>query len=73
MPLIDFSRSEITFKVVYYGPAISDKTTNLSWIFGTIPEKAKGQFTSIATETERTRFFDFLPVELGPSRASRSA
>jgi signal recognition particle receptor subunit beta len=44
---------------------MSGKTTNLSWIFRTIPEKVKGQFTSIATETERTLFFDFLPVELG--------
>ncbi|MHB8071301.1 MAG: GTP-binding protein [Candidatus Cryosericum sp.] len=65
MSLIDFSKSEITFKVVYYGPAMSGKTTNLGWIFRTIPEKVKGQFTSIATETERTLFFDFLPVELG--------
>jgi len=65
MSLIDFSKSEITFKVVYYGPAMSGKTTNLSSIFRTIPEKVKGQFTSIATETERTLFFDFLPVELG--------
>lgn len=65
MSLIDFSKSEITFKVVYYGPAMSGKTTNLGWIFKTIPEKVKGQFTSIATETERTLFFDFLPVELG--------
>lgn len=65
MSLIDFSKSEITFKVVYYGPAMSGKTTNLSWIFRAIPDKVKGQFTSIATETERTLFFDFLPVELG--------
>ena len=65
MSLIDFSKSEITFKIVYYGPAMSGKTTNLSWIFKAIPEKVKGQFTSIATETERTLFFDFLPVELG--------
>jgi signal recognition particle receptor subunit beta len=65
MSLIDFSKSEITVKVVYYGPAMSGKTTNLSWIFRTIPEKVKGQFTSIATETGRTLFFDFLPVELG--------
>jgi signal recognition particle receptor subunit beta len=65
MSLIDFSKSEITFKIVYYGPAMSGKTTNLSWIFRTIPGKVKGQFTSIATETERTLFFDFLPVELG--------
>jgi GTPase SAR1 family protein len=42
MSLIDFSKSEITFKVVYYGPAMSGKTTNLSWIFRTIPEKVKG-------------------------------
>lgn len=65
MSLIDFSKSEITFKIVYYGPAMSGKTTNLNWIYRAMPEKVKGQFTSIATETERTLFFDFLPVELG--------
>jgi signal recognition particle receptor subunit beta len=65
MPLIDTARSEITFKIVYYGPAMSGKSTNLHWIHRTIPERGKGQFTSIATGTERIRFFDFLPVELG--------
>ncbi len=65
MSLIDFAKSEITFKIVYYGPAMSGKTTNLNWVYRSMPDKVKGQFTSIATETERTLFFDFLPIELG--------
>jgi signal recognition particle receptor subunit beta len=62
---LNFARKEISFKIVYYGPAMSGKTTNLRYIFKTLPEKIKGNFTSIATETERTLFFDFLPLELG--------
>jgi len=62
---INFARKEISFKIVYYGPAMSGKTTNLRYIYSSIPQKVKGEFTSIATETERTLFFDFLPLELG--------
>jgi hypothetical protein len=65
MSTINFAKREISFKIVYYGPAMSGKTTNLRHIYSTIPEKVKGDFTSIATETERTLFFDFLPLELG--------
>lgn len=65
MSTINFARKEISFKIVYYGPAMSGKTTNLRYIYSFIPQKVKGEFTSIATETERTLFFDFLPVELG--------
>jgi len=61
----NFARKEISFKIVYYGPALSGKTTSLRFIYGKLPEKVKGGFTSIATETERTLFFDFLPLELG--------
>lgn len=65
MSTINFARKEISFKIVYYGPAMSGKTTNLRYIYSSIPQKVKGEFTSIATETERTLFFDFLPLELG--------
>lgn len=65
MSILNFARKEISFKIVYYGPAMSGKTTNLRYIFKTLPEKIKGNFTSIATETETTLFFDFLPLELG--------
>ncbi len=65
MSVINFARKEISFKIVYYGPAMSGKTTNLRFIYSSLPGKVKGNFTTIATETERTLFFDFLPLELG--------
>lgn len=65
MSTINFARKEISFKIVYYGPAMSGKTTNLKQIYSGLEDKVKGDFTSIATETERTLFFDFLPLELG--------
>jgi len=65
MSTINFAKREISFKIVYYGPAMSGKTTNLRFIYTGLSDKVKGDFTSIATETERTLFFDFLPLELG--------
>lgn len=65
MALINYSTKEITFKIVYYGPAMSGKTTNLKFIYDKLPESLKGKFTSIATQDERTLFFDFLPLDLG--------
>lgn len=65
MALINYFLKEITFKIVYYGPAMSGKTTNLRYIYDHLPEKLKGKFTSIATKDERTLFFDFLPLDLG--------
>ncbi|MGQ9845331.1 MAG: GTP-binding protein [Caldisericia bacterium] len=65
MALINYSTKEITFKIVYYGPAMSGKTTNLRYIYDKLPEELKGKFTSIATQDERTLFFDFLPLDLG--------
>jgi hypothetical protein len=65
MALINYSTKEITFKIVYYGPAMSGKTTNLKFIYDKLPEDLKGKFTSIATQDERTLFFDFLPLDLG--------
>lgn len=65
MSLINYSSREITCKIVYYGPGRSGKTTNLLQIHGRIPEGRKGEMVSLATETDRTLFFDFLPLDLG--------
>lgn len=65
MALINVATREIHCKVVYYGPGMGGKTTNLQFIHSQIPKDAKGDLLSIATETERTLFFDFLPLELG--------
>jgi signal recognition particle receptor subunit beta len=68
MALVNFATKEINVKIVYYGPALSGKTTNLQIIYDLVPADVKGQFTSIATATERTLFFDFLPLDLGEVR-----
>jgi signal recognition particle receptor subunit beta len=65
MALIDVAAREIHGKIVYYGPGLGGKTTNLQYIHGHIPATTKGELLSIATETERTLFFDFLPLDLG--------
>ncbi|RIH85860.1 Mutual gliding-motility protein MglA [Meiothermus luteus] len=65
MSTINFAAREINFKIVYYGPGMSGKTTNLKWVFQQIPQNRKGEMVSLATEDERTLFFDFLPVDLG--------
>lgn len=65
MSTINFSAREINFKVVYYGPGMSGKTTNLKRIYEQVPPGAKGEMVSLATEDERTLFFDFLPLDLG--------
>lgn len=65
MSTINFAAREINFKIVYYGPGMSGKTTNLKWVFGQIPDTRRGDMVSLATEDERTLFFDFLPVDLG--------
>jgi signal recognition particle receptor subunit beta len=65
MSLINYSSREITCKIVYYGPGRSGKTTNLLQIHSRIPEGRKGEMVSLATETDRTLFFDFLPLDLG--------
>ncbi|NJM05406.1 GTPase domain-containing protein [Candidatus Gracilibacteria bacterium] len=68
MALINVARREIHCKIVYYGPGMCGKTSNLQWIHGQVPAQAKGDLLSIATETERTLFFDFLPIDLGKVR-----
>jgi signal recognition particle receptor subunit beta len=65
MALINVASREIHGKIVYYGPGLCGKTTNLQYIHGKIPAATKGDLLSIATETERTLFFDFLPLDLG--------
>jgi len=63
--LVNFSAREITCKIVYYGPGRSGKTTNLQYIYGRVPADRRGDMVSLATQTDRTLFFDFLPIELG--------
>jgi signal recognition particle receptor subunit beta len=65
MSLVNFTTREITCKIVYYGPGRSGKTRNLRYIYGRVPEDRRGKMVSLATESERTLFFDFLPLELG--------
>jgi len=65
MSLVNFTTREITCKIVYYGPGRSGKTCNLQYIYGCVPEDRRGRMVSLATQTDRTLFFDFLPLELG--------
>jgi hypothetical protein len=63
--LVNYTTREITCKIVYYGPGRSGKTTNLHYIYGQVPGDRKGKMVSLATQTDRTLFFDFLPLDLG--------
>src|SRR5215468_548485 len=65
MSLVNFTAREITCKIVYYGPGRSGKTTNLHYIYEQVPADRRGKMVSLATQTERTLFFDFLPLDLG--------
>ena len=65
MSLVNYATREITCKIVYYGPGRSGKTTNLHYIYAQVPEDRKGKMVSLATQTDRTLFFDFLPLDLG--------
>jgi len=69
---INYSAREINCKLVYYGPGLCGKTTNLQFIYQKVDPKSKGKLISLATETERTLFFDFLPLELGTIRGFRT-
>ncbi len=62
MALVNYAKREIQFKIVYYGPGLGGKTTNLQQIHGKVPAKSKGNLTSLATSQDRTLFFDFLPL-----------
>lgn len=72
MASINYSAREITCKLVYYGPGLCGKTTNLKYIYEKTAENAKGKMISLATETERTLFFDFLPLALGEIRGFKT-
>jgi mutual gliding-motility protein MglA len=65
MSLVNYSTREITCKIVYYGPGRSGKTSNLQYVHAFVPDERKGPMVSLATETDRTLFFDFLPLDLG--------
>src|SRR5687767_15003327 len=65
MSLVNYSTREITCKIVYYGPGRSGKTSNLQYVHAYVPDEKKGPMVSLATETDRTLFFDFLPLDLG--------
>jgi mutual gliding-motility protein MglA len=65
MSLVNYQTREITCKIVYYGPGRSGKTTNLHYIYSQVPDDRKGKMVSLATQTDRTLFFDFLPLDLG--------
>jgi signal recognition particle receptor subunit beta len=65
MVVFNYSGKEVSAKVVYYGPGLSGKTTNLEHIYGKVPEKQRGKMVSMKTKTDRTLFFDFLPLSAG--------
>ena len=69
MATINYAKSEVVVKVVYYGAALCGKTTNLQHIHENLPGTARGKMLSLATETDRTIFFDFLPIGLGRVRS----
>jgi mutual gliding-motility protein MglA len=68
MSMINYAAREINCKIVYYGPGLGGKTTNLEHIYAKVKPETRGKLISLATETERTLFFDFLPVDLGTIR-----
>ena len=68
MSMINYASREINCKLVYYGPGLGGKTTNLEHVYQKVAPTARGKMISLATETERTLFFDFLPVDLGTIR-----
>jgi len=72
LSFINFAAREINCKIVYYGPGLGGKTTNLQHIFEKTGEQQKGKMISLATETDRTLFFDFLPLDLGTIRGFRT-
>ena len=65
MSFVNHSNKEVNCKIVYYGPGLSGKTTNIKSIYNKIKMDNKGKLVSLATETERTLFFDFFPLDLG--------
>jgi hypothetical protein len=72
VPFINFPAREINCKLVYYGPGLGGKTANLQWIYDHTGAGQKGKMISLATETDRTLFFDFLPIDLGTVRGFKT-
>src|SRR4249920_2522632 len=72
MSMINYASREINCKIVYYGPGLGGKTTNLEIVYGNVEPDTRGKLISLATETERTLFFDFLPVDLGTIRGFKT-
>ncbi len=72
MSFINYSSREISCKIVYYGPGLCGKTTNLQYIYAKTNPEAKGKMISLATETDRTLFFDFLPLSLAEIRGFKT-
>ena len=72
VPFINFPAREINCKLVYYGPGLGGKTANLQWIYDHTGTAQKGKMISLATETDRTLFFDFLPIDLGTVRGFKT-
>jgi hypothetical protein len=70
--MINYASREINCKIVYYGPGLGGKTTNLEHVYAKVAPDARGKLISLATETERTLFFDFLPVDLGTIRGFKT-
>jgi hypothetical protein len=68
MTFINYASKEINCKIVFYGPGLGGKTTNLQYIYNKTSPEAKGKMISLATEADRTLFFDFLPLDLGTIR-----
>ena len=72
MSMINYASREINCKIVYYGPGLGGKTTNLEYVYEQVAPATRGKLISLATETERTLFFDFLPVDLGTIRGFKT-
>ncbi len=72
MVLFNYATRELTAKIVYYGPGLCGKTTNLEFIHKTLPDKTRGKMLSLATQTDRTLFFDFLPLDLGSVKGMKT-
>ena len=72
MTFINYAAREINCKIVFYGPGLGGKTTNLQYIYDRTNANSKGKLISLATETDRTLFFDFLPLDLGTVRGFRT-
>ena len=72
MTFINYASREVNCKIVYYGPGLCGKTTNLQYIYDKTHPNAKGRLISLATETDRTLFFDFLPLDLGTVRGFKT-